>query len=165
MEFVESGNTELLSYILVFGGILFGGFSLIFVFDDNGSKDRMTKIFAAITIVVGVIPLISGLVLMVVAKFEREDREAVLVTSFNETYGVDLKGYEITSNHWLNYPSSKPESDFQRYGTLTESSLVDDKLVENSTTLVWADGEMRLYGLDENEEVGSELPRVDEAQE
>lgn len=108
----------------------------------------------------------------------RNEQKALIAQEIVDTYGVILEQDQITTAYSsnarnteglypdsginLNYPTEKPAGDFKTFGSVTVKFLNEsDELVENRTTLVWVDGEMRLYGQPEGEEIGAELPRVD----
>lgn len=161
MEFLQEG----LSSDLVFGIFTAGLFAfLCYIVIAALVADSVDEKANSISIVVGVglfvVLIITGFILSDISRNDFKERSLALENQINELYDVKLETTNILSA--LKYPDTMPETDFKRYGTWTESKLVDDNLVETSVTLVWTDGEMRLYGLDENKEVGSELPRVSE---
>lgn len=165
MDFVPLSSSGDGSYVFGFIGLAMIVFSLLILCLSAPLKLKSgaTTVLAFLSIALTLGSFITSFVFFNINLDEKKDRRAFIENSLNEVYSLDLNSTEVFNK--LRYPDFEPKSDFERYGTLTESSLVDDKLVETSVTLVWADGEMRLYGLDENKEVGSELPRVDEVQE
>lgn len=124
--------------------------------------------------ILGVIFLIAGIWGLINAMTNEQDdsneRRELIAQEIKNTYDLTIEPYEISRNSYssyngetLTYPAMKPTNDFAVFGTINVKSLdADDKLVANDVTLVWTDGEMRLYGLDENNEIGSELPRVEQ---
>lgn len=102
--------------------------------------------------------------------YANNERPELVANQISQTYGIDIPTDQIRHIYLddspagnLRYPSSLPESDFVRYGTIIDSKVEDGLMIERKITLAWIDGEFRLYGLDENEEVGPELPRMNEA--
>jgi len=70
---------------------------------------------------------------------EREAR----IAEVNEVYGLGLLQQDFSK---LEYPEYLPEGDFQAYGTANVTSEKDNgELVRSQLTLIWQDGEFRLF--------------------
>lgn len=166
MEFVSQGNILIIfSLFLIVAAVAMAPIIAASFVKDKDKSDKLVSIFGpvgAITIIVtGAIMVISGFN----AKTERIETVAAQIY---ETYGIEIPKESIATKYKhdelvagnLNYPFSEPEGNSVRYGTVVESKFEDDVMSERKITLAWVDGEFRLYGMDESEEVGPELPRV-----
>lgn len=138
--------------------------------DENGKtksalRGNILLIASGVSLVLGAI--LAGVAIFQSASYVKTERPQLIANQISETYGVDIPINQISQNSLrnnptgsLSYPTSLPEGDFIRYGTVLDSKVEDGVMSERKITLAWIDGEFRLYGMDENEEVGPELPRV-----
>lgn len=180
MEFVEASSGPLIwpFVVLIIAGIIM----MIVCFPTATIIDEDRKVLRGLLIsggAIGIVLFVGSIIFAFILDNNQvtanNERKILIAQSMVDTYGISIEpdqvnGYYFTNSEsrrefseGLGHPNDMPTRSFVVFETVNVKSLdTDDKLVANDVTLVWVDGEMRLYGLDENNEIGSELPRVDE---
>lgn len=59
----------------------------------------------------------------------------------SERYGVELSDEELVE---LDYPREEPSTDFEAFGSFSETNRIGDKIISNTTHLIWENGELFL---------------------
>lgn len=171
MDFIPNVNIWYVLGPIIAVAVIALGFILATAFIKD--KAKASKWVNTVGLIMIASMFIISAIMIVFGVNNRAERVETIAAQISQTYGIDLpkdsittkyKSEEIVANN-LNYPQSEPDTDFVRYGTLVNSKVEDGVMIEQKITLAWNNGELQLFGMEENEEVGPELPRVDENQE
>lgn len=82
--------------------------------------------------------------------------QAGKLENIKDIYGVNIS---VKNLNELYYPAEAPKEDFRIYGNTLIPTVEDEKLSTSKVVLIWEAGELKLYQMGENKEIGSELPR------
>lgn len=183
MDFIETASQSPMwpFGVCAFLGLLMIGMGVSAIVEErNWEKGKLTKIWLSLStlgLLLLTIGAFNGINLHINKQQAKDTRNSAIAQGITDTYGLTIKQEQISTNRsdWsktadglytdarvnLNYPKVMPDGNFETFGSVSTKSLNEsDELVENSVTLIWVDGEMRLYGQPEGEEIGAELPRV-----
>lgn len=130
------------------------GFIILFtaLFFYAASKTTLGLIFTGL----GVLGMLGGFLTGMITESKAVDSK---IDSVNSTYGIELTKDELAE---LEYPFNKPDtSKVVKFGTLEQSSITNGELKSDNITLAWNGSEMQLFQSDDEEELGSELPRAE----
>lgn len=136
MDFVPLGSPSPWSYVAMIAGfgLFIGALALIFY-----RPNKFWTLLAPMVVLLGVIGAAFGVTSLNLGPLEHK-REAIR-DQIEKTYGLELTNGEIRS---LGYPSDRPESDFEVFGSFHKNQKTSDGFERTEVFLVWDSGEMLL---------------------
>lgn len=147
MDYIEAVNTNGWMFAVAAVGIIIAAIGLIqhkawLMFTGFASS-----IVVAITFGLFIQPTMS------------DNTERSRIDAIGETYNINIDKTDFAK---LSYPESKPTGDTVIYGSYDRGDVTESsQLTRVKTTLVWSEGELRLFEGSEEEVLGSELPRAE----
>lgn len=106
----------------------------------NRAKDKGALFFVLTLCVFG-----SGLCGMVLNSLAEDDAVRKLrMKAIDETYSMTVASEDFSK---LDYPSSKPTSDFEIFGNFENQVLEDDEFKTTNIYLIWEDDSFKLYNI------------------
>lgn len=140
-------------FLSVLGFIAIGAVSAFLATTKNSSKKRIALGMALV--VASFVGMVVTPLIVVVLGDARENDERL--TEVQRVYELDISAKDF---HALKYPASQPSEDFQAYGTAAITTEQENgELEQKRLTLVWQDGEFRLFQGEGAITTLDELPR------
>ncbi len=103
--------------------------------DKQGTKPWQAFVSLGIVVILGEALAIGGLAPGGLTQ------HAQLREEIKRSYGIELTSKEDSA---LRYPTTRPESDFQSYGSFERMLKVDGTLIKREIYLIWEDGKFYL---------------------
>lgn len=147
MNFVELGSVSPLTWIAILLSLPSMVAGIVVAKLNKNFLDK-----ALPTLLVGVLILggmFSGFIgLDSLNKNPRADQKQGVIAQVEDNYGFEIQESDF---YGLKYPRSKPESDFEVFGSISRDQRTEDGFERTEIFLIWRDGEMALAGSPDGE--------------
>jgi len=147
MDFIDTSSSTVGLTLLSLAGIVVSVAVLLFCangLDKLGAEPSAKRNYLflgmSLSFAMGVISFVSAINFWFVEPIH--NRIVAAQTAIEESYDLKLSTDEVEA---LEYPSERPTSDFESFGSIDKTTLADDdSILKREISLVWKDGKMIL---------------------